>query len=301
MSIQRVADAQTFAVLNQRASALELQIRRLQQQVTGGTLYASPEENPSAAVQILRSRADLGALAKYGTGAGFGVQVLGAEDKALGEAGSLMVRAEEIAEQMSSGLITPEQRLAAAEEVHGILEGLTSLGNTELAGRRLFGGLALDAPAPFADPDSLGYDPSNAYTGSTQEFSVKIGSGAAERVRLSTDGDAVFEDALVGVSALEAALRTNGDVGGTIAGLVQGRNTLATERASVGARQAQLVDRDDQVGATVLREQTALAEVNDTDLVVVISQLVQAQTALQATLQAATRVIQTNLASLVSI
>jgi flagellar hook-associated protein 3 FlgL len=301
MSIQRVADAQTFALLNQRASALEVQIRRLQHQVTTGALFSSPEESPSAAVQILRSRADLGALAKYGDGAGFGVQVLGAQDKALGEATSLMVRAEEIAAQMSSGLISPEQRLAAAEEVRGILEGLTSLGNAELAGRRLFAGLALDSAPPFADPDSLGYDPANAYTGSTQEFSVKIGGGAAERVRLSTDGDAVFENPLVGVAALEAALRTNGDVAGTVAGLVQGRNTLAAERASVGARQAQLVDRDEQVGATILREQTALAEVNDTDLVVVISQLVQAQTALQATLQAGTRVIQTNLTNLVSI
>lgn len=301
MSIQRVADAQTFALLNQRAAALEVQIRRLQQQVTTGSLYSSPDENPAAAARILRSRSDLSALKQYEDSASFGVQVLGAEDKALGEAGSLMTRAEEIAAQMASGLISPEQRLAAAEEVHGILEGLTSLGNSEFAGRRLYGGLALDAAAPFADPDSLGYDPSNAYTGSTQEFSVKIGSGANERVRLSTDGDAVFEDALVGVAALEAALRTNGDVGGTIAGLVQGRNTLAAERASVGARQAQLVDRDTQVGATILREQTQLAEVSDTDLVVVISQLVQAQTALQATLQAATRVIQTNLANLVSI
>jgi len=301
MSIQRVSDAQTFALLNQRAAALEVQIRRLQRQVTSGTLYASPEENPAAATRILRSRADLSALGQYGDSARFGVQILGAQDKALGEAGALMTRAEEIAAQMSSGLISAEQRLAAAEEVHGILEGLTSLGNAELAGRRLFGGLALDAPAPFADPDTPGWDPATAYTGSTQEFFVKIGGGATERVRLSTDGDAVFEDALTGVAALETALRTNGDVSATVAGLVQGRDTIAAERASVGARQAQLVERDDQVGATVLREQTALADVEDADLVVVISQLVQAQTALQATLQAATRVIQTNLANLVSI
>jgi flagellin-like hook-associated protein FlgL len=301
MSIQRIADAYSFTLLNQRASALELQIRRLQEQVTSGVLYSEPGQNPAAAAHILRSRAELSALAKYDDGAGFGVQILGAQDTALADATSLVVRAEEIAAQMSSGLVSAEQRFAAAEEVHGILEGLTLLGNGELSGRRLFGGLALDSAVPFADPDSLGYDPANAYSGSTQEFSVKIGAGASERVRLSTDGDAVFEDALVGVAALETALRTNGDVAGTVAGLIQGRNTLGTERASVGARQAQLVDRQTQVGGSTLREQTGLAEVYDTELVLTISKLVQVQTALQATLQAATRVIQTNLTSLVAI
>lgn len=301
MSIQRVADAQTFAVLNQRTSALEVTIRRLQEQVTSGTLYSSPDENPAAAVQIVRARSDIGALTQYGSSSTFGFQVLSAQDKALGEAGSLMTRAQEIATQMASGTITPEQRQAAAEEVHGILDGLTSLGNTEFSGRRVFGGLALDAPAPFTDPDAVGYDPSTAYTGSTQTFSVKIGSSATERVRLSTQGDAVFGDALVGVSALETALRTNGDVGATVAGLTTAQNTLESERASVGARQAQLNDRSNQVDATKLQQQTALANVNDADLVTVISQLVQAQTALQATLQAASRVIQTNLTNLVSV
>jgi flagellar hook-associated protein 3 FlgL len=301
MSIVRVSNAQTFALLVARTGRLEVTLRRLQDQVASGKRLVGPADDPAAAAQVVRSRASLAGLAQYAESSRFGTDVLGAEDKALGEAHNLITRAEEIATQQASGLLTAEERLAAAEEVHGILQGLTALGNSELAGRRLFGGLALDAPPPFTDPDAVGYDPASAYTGSTQEFSVKIGSGASERVRVSTRGDAVFGDALVGVAALEAALRTNGNVAGTLAGLAQARATLAAERASVGGRQAQLVDRTAQISGLEIREEATRAGAEEADLVRVISELVQVQTALETTLQAGARVAQTSLAALIQL
>lgn len=299
--IARVSDSQTFTLLNQRASVLEVALRRLQDQISTGRQFTSPEQDPAAASTIVRAQASLAALAQYGKSSQFGVSALGAEDKALADAQNLMVRAEEIATQQASGLLSNAERLAAREEVHGILQALTALGNTEFAGRRIFGGLALNAAPPFADPDGPGYDPANAYSGSTQQLSVKVGSGANERVRVGTTGGQVFTDALVGISALENALATNGDVKGTIAGLAQGRDTFSAERASVGARQAQLVDRGSQVADTTIQEQANLAKVQDADLTLVLSQLAQAQTALQATLQAGAKVIQTSLTNLINL
>jgi flagellar hook-associated protein 3 FlgL len=301
MSVTRVSDSQAYSLFLDRSSRLVLTIRGLQEQIATGKRLLRPEEDPAGAGHVVRSRGSLAALGQYRDSSRFGTDVLGAEDEALGEAVSLITRAEEIATQQASGLLSAEERTAAAEEVHGILQGLTALGNSELAGRRLFGGLALDAPPPFADPDSVGYDPTAAYVGSTQELSIKIGSGSTERVRVSTRGDAVFEDSLVGVKALEDALRTNGDVAGTAAGLAQARATLSAERASVGARQAQLVDRTSQVAGLTLREQTALAEVEEADLVQVISRLVQTQTALQATLEAGAKIAETSLVGLIAL
>jgi flagellar hook-associated protein 3 FlgL len=296
--ITRISDAQTFAFLTERVGRLQVQLNDLQQQIASGRRLLSPEQDPLGAAQVVRSGQTLAALGQYGESTRFGVQVLGAEDDAVAQAEQLMVRAREIATQQASGLLSPAERAAAREEVHGILEGLTMLGNSELAGRRLFGGLALDAPPPFADPDAGGYTAATAYGGSSATFQLRIGAGTAEQVRVSTRGDQVFGAALQSVEALEQTLAANGDTATTLAGLEQASGVLAAERASVGARQTELLARADQVSGQTVAEQHRLADVRDADITAVVTALTQAQTALQATLAAGVQIAQTSLVNL---
>jgi flagellar hook-associated protein 3 FlgL len=294
MAVSRVTEAQTFTLLTERASRLQTTIQDLQDQVASGRRLLHPDQDPLGATEVVRHGASLAALGQYGNSASFGSNVLGAEDQILEDAKNLMVRAEQIATEQASDLNAPG-RATALEEVHGLLRGMTVLANTEFAGRRLFSGLALDSPAPFADPDSAGYSAATAYSGAAQEFSLKIGGAATDRVRISTRGDTVFQSALVGLEALQTALATNGDAATTLTGLAQGRDALITERASVGAREAQLIDRNTQVSGLTIREQGALARVRDADLVTVVTHLTQAQTALQAVLASGARIAQTSL------
>jgi flagellar hook-associated protein 3 FlgL len=301
MAITRVSDAQSFALLNTRVGRLQVAIRELQEQIASGRRLRTPETDPLGAAEVVRGEDHLAALAQHLGASRFGSSILGAEDEALDEGGQILVRAQEIATQQSSSLLGPGEREGAREEVHALLQALTAVANSEHAGRRLFGGLALDAPPPFADPDSPGYSASTAYSGSTQDFFVKIGSSVSERVRISTRGDTVFGQALEALEALETALATNGDVAGTLSGLEQGRIALTAERASVGARQRQLIDRDGQVRALQFRQQEALSEVRDADLATVITQLTQAQTALQASLAVGAQLAELSLASLIRV
>ncbi len=302
MTIARVSDSQTFSLLVDRTGQLQVEIRQLQEQVASGQKLLSPEDDPLAAAQATRVRASIASLTQHGDASDFGSQVLGAQDQALGDAENLLVRAEEIATQQASGLVSQSERDAAREEVHGLLQALTASGNTELAGRRIFAGLALDAPAPFADPDSAGYSPATAYDARyTQDFYVQTGSAASERVRVTTKGDQVFEPALQALSDLDAALAPGGDVKGTLAELKQGRDALAAERSSVGARQSQLTGRSTQLQALVVQEQKSLSAVNDVDLVSVIARLTQTQTALQATLAAGSQIARTSLVNLLQL
>lgn len=298
--IGRVSDANTFDFFQRRTVQVQVDIRRLQEQILSGRRLLASSDDPLAAGQVVRSNASLRALAQWDENSEFGVQVLHAEDEALGEANNLLVRAEELASQMGSGLYTPAQRAAAREEVHGILQGLTTLGNSELAGRRLFGGLALDAPAPFADPDAPGYTAATAYTGSTQEFETTIGNNG-DRVRLTTNGGTVFGDALAAVEALEQALATDGDVAVTLGNLAAARDGIAAERASVGARQAHLTTRSSQVKALTAQEAAVRADARDADFTVVATQLAQAQTALQALLAAAVQMKDNSLVGLLQL
>jgi len=300
MAISRVSDAQNFDFLVSRSGQLQVSIRQLQEQIASGRRVLQPEDDPLAAATVVNGQADLAGLAQLTQSTQFGQTVLGAEDDALGNAQQLLVRAREIATQEASGLLGPDERAAAAEEVHGLLQGLTALGNSELAGRRLFSGLALDAPAPFTDPDSTGYDPSTAYVGSAQQFSIAIGSSASEKVRLSTRGDTVFGAGLTALAGLENALATNGDVAGTLDGLTQAGAAIDAERASVGARESELVDRGNQLSGLTLKAQATLSKEQDADLTDVVARLTQAQTALQAVLAAGAHLAQTSLVSLLT-
>jgi hypothetical protein len=240
MALGRISDSLSYAFLVERSTRLQVTLRTLQERIASGRRLIDLEDDPLAAAQAARFDASLGALAQYAASSRFGIDVLAAQDDALGEAQQLLVRAEEIATQQATGLVSAAERAAAREEVRGLLQAMTALGNAELAGRRLFGGLALEAPAPFADPETPGYQAATAYSGSTQELSVKIGSDASERVRVSTRGDQVFQSALQALQDLDAALAApGGDVAGTLAGLAAGRGRAPrTHDAGRGRRGA---------------------------------------------------------------
>src|SRR5262249_25998013 len=140
-----------------------------------------------------------------------------------------------------------------------------------------------------------------AYTGSTQEFSVKVGSSADDRVRITTRGDTVFGGALTALKDLWTALNTGGDTNATLGELGTARDALATERASVGARQSELIARPSQVKSLTLDQQKALSDAQDTDLVTVIARLTQTQTALQAALTAGAEIAHTSLVDLLKL
>jgi flagellar hook-associated protein 3 FlgL len=301
MAITRVSDAQSFAFFVARANKLEVSARRLQEQLASGRRLIDPEDDPLGAGRASRLDSSIAALDEYKASSRFGLDVLAAQDKALGDAEQIMVRAEEIATQMATGLVSADERLAAAEEVRGLLEGLTQVGNTEIAGRRVFGGLALDAPPPFADPDTGGYTAATAFTGSTFEPEVKIGSGTGERVRIATRGDTTFTGALQALQDLEAAITTNTNIPGQLTGLAAARGVLARERASVGAREAELIGRGGVIDSVKVREQGDRAEIVDADLVTVITDLTQTQSALQALFTAQSELSRTSLVNLLRI
>lgn len=301
MPVSRVGDAQVFSFLTTRTGRLQAELQTVQEEIASGRKLVRPEQDPVGAGQVVRLGQRLVEIASLGEATRFGGGVLSAEDDALGEAGSILTRAREIATQQASDLLGPSERAAAREEVHGLLEAMTAVGNTEFSGRRVFGGLALDAPAPFADPDTPGYTAATAYAGSTQEFSVKVGATATERVRLSTRGNTVFGDALQALEDLETALATNAPVAPTLDDLKAAADGISAERSSVAARQADLLGRAEQLESLALGEEDELSAVRDADLATSITRLTQLQTALQALLAAGAQIARTSLANLLSI
>lgn len=299
MSVLRISDSLAFSGLTQQLMQLQVQIRDVEDQITSGQRVNSPDDDPVGAAQIVRLDGNLDALGQYDQSTSFGKDVLTSQDDALGQANDLLTRAQEIATEMSSGAVTQDQRNAAAEEVHGLLQQLTALGNTNLAGRYVFASLApTDAsPTPFDDPDQAGYDPT-AYHGSTQPFSITVGAGVGQTVRLTTSGNQVFTSGLVALNTLETTLRAGGTPTASLDALEQARGTVDAERASVGARETILNGRSDQIAAQTVEQKGTRSRIADTDLTKAITQLTQLQTALQAALAAGGQIAQMGLIQL---
>ena len=120
-------------------------------------------------------------------------------------------------------------------------------------------------------------------------------------MRIATRGDTTYTGALQALQDLEAAITTNTNIPGQLTGLAAARGVLARERASVGAREAELIGRGGVIDSVKVREQGDRAEIVDADLVTVITDLTQTQSALQALFTAQSELSRTSLVNLLRI
>ncbi|HEY2388638.1 MAG TPA: flagellar hook-associated protein FlgL [Candidatus Binatia bacterium] len=289
MILGRVTQATVFQQLTSSVGRLQRQLARTQEEVSSQKKLLNASDDPAGAAQANRLRGETSTLQALDGGIGFGTAVLGAEDGALDQAGNLLTRAQEIATQQSSGLSTPAARQQASEEVAQIERGMLTLANTQVAGRYVFGGLA-SGTQPFANLDDPGFDPTTAYSGSTTPFTLPLGAG--QTVALTTPGDQVFGSTLTALDHLRTTLASGAPPNASVDELNTAADTLRAERASVGGRVTRLQDRSTQIGRLTDTATGQLSGVEDVDLTTAISQLVQLQTALQATLASGSAVQQ---------
>lgn len=242
----------------------------------------APSDDPSGTARAARLRSEDADLRALQETVGFGLSILGAQDAALGEADALLTRAREIAAQHANGLNTPGERAAAAAEIEEIERALITLGNTTVAGRHVFGGLATGS-SPFVSYDDPGFDPNTPYAGTSDPFYVRTGRDGAT-TRLTTPGDAVFGDAILAVENLRVNLEAGLEPVAEIDELAAAAEGLGLERASVGARSRTLTDRGRDILNAIHTGREEVGEIEDVDLVEAILDLQQLESALEATL-----------------
>ena len=184
-------------------------------------------------------------------------------------------------------LAAPQQ---AAAEVAEIERGLLTLGNTAVAGRHVVGGLESGAN-PFADLDAPGFDASAAYSGPSGAFTLPI--GAAQAVALTTQAirysaPRSSPSTIYARHSPPAPPRRRASTHSKPPPRDYARSAPAPARASRGCA----------TGATRSPARSTarvlIGGLEDADLTTAITELVQLQNALQATL-AAGGTLQTNL------
>lgn len=290
--VSRVTDRTLIADFQYAVSRLRRQQAEAQDALSSQKRLREASDDPVGAARSTVLRGESKELEAYRESVGFGTTTLGAEDGVLGQAHDIMIRAREIAAGLTGGLVTPEARQTAAEEVTELERGLLSLANTSVAGRYVFGGLATSGP-PFKSFDDPTFSPGTAYTGATDPFSVRMARD--ETVRITTNGGDVFGSSLAALDDLRQTLEAGTEPSGSMQALSDAAEDLRLERASVGGRLARLQTRSAEITKAVDTTKLMIGDVEDADLTDTITKLAQLQNALQATLTAGSSLMQTSI------
>lgn len=299
--ITRVSDLQTFAELTANLGRLGQRIAELGEQAATGARVNKPSDDPSGAGMLVRAFSVRHVLGQDQRASDLAHRFLAAQDGMLDDARNLLDRAREITVQQANGVYSDGDRIAAAEEVHALLESVVFIGNGVLDGRHLFaaGADTGAGPLPFVDPNDPSFDPANPYVGPARPLEVEVGSG--QQVRITTPGDQVFGTTIAALADLENRLRTGADPLGAFVQLDSAADELGVERASVGARAQQVHLRETQIRDADLLTTEAISITRGADMVEIVTQLAQLQGQLQLASAVGQRILEANLVNLLGV
>jgi len=189
----------------------------------------------------------------------------------------LLVRAQTLAVQQSSGQIGASERLVAAAEVTRLRDQLLSFANQQLDGQSLFAGTAVNQNA-FTLSGSV-----VSYNGNTQDRTVAISS--SQTVVSNVRGDkTAFTQAFSAIEALNTALSTNNITGiqTALGQLNTAGNSMTDLTAEVGGRVHTLDLQQQSFEDMQFNLEKRLNDHEGVDIPATISQLQQASVAMQA-------------------
>ncbi|MFO0580749.1 MAG: flagellin [Anaeromyxobacter sp.] len=248
-----------------------------------GVRVSRAKDDPGAAGLAVLDRAKAERLDAIATTAARASDELSAADQALGTVGTALIRAKELAVQLSSSTYGAADRAGAVSEVQGLLQDALGALNTEVGGRYVFGGDQTDA-APF--------DAAGNYLGDAGVKQIEIAPGvtaaASVRADVAVKGAGGGVDVLAVLSGLATALGAN-----DVAGVRGALDTLTTGVAQLARARTETGNAMNTLDAAVAASKAgrdeatkAASNLTDADAVAAASELARAERALEASLTA---------------
>ena len=260
---------------------LSSQQAKLQNQVSTGQRISQPEDDPAAVGRVLNLESERRQLTQYGNNASTALAVAQASSSGLQAMKKISDRAGQLA-TLGTGVLGADAMTADATEVDQMIEQAVQTANTQFSGNYIYAGTAVAVPPVSATRDANGQVTSVAYVGNATQAAIPLSDAAS--VTPGTDGatNTSLADFINNLVSLRDALKS-------------GENTLVSAIADNGgvqtrieASQSQQTDRQTSLDALVSSEV-------DADMPSTIVKLTQTQTAYQAALQSAAKIMNLSL------
>lgn len=276
-----------------------------QERVSSGLRVRRMSDDPTAAHSVMLNDGALRAMTQYRRNIERAQSRVLFEDQVLGQVGSLLTRARELAIGQASATANTETRLAAAAEVEEILYSLVQLGNTTYGGEFIFGG-DQGQTAPFAVTGSRTTLTWGTPTGAAGMRPTQI--GAQQSLTPTHDGASIFVQSGVLDAVRELAVALAGaappvtptpdavqNINAAQARIDAALQAVQGLVGETGARANTLELTLANLGAFTTSLQAFQSELRDVDIEVAVTELVTRQTAYQAAMLASSKVLNLSL------
>ncbi len=275
-------------------SKTEQQINSDLQQTASGQSVNVPSENPANAAMLVRNAGQTAEADQFLRSISSITGEMQTADSALNSVVSVLQRAISLGVEGGNSTVNAGDRAALASEVQGIQSQLVSLANLSYQGNFVFAGTATQTVPYLLDSTSAS---GVQYVGNSGVNQVTVGDHLTVAANLpgsqlfSAPGSDVFQ----AVQDLITSLESGSNIDTAISEVSSAYQHINTQRVFYGNVVNQLNTQQTYLNS----ETTQLAQQQNTlggaDLSKVLSDLVNAQTARQATLEAVGQTQQTNL------
>jgi len=269
---------------------------RLQLQVSSGRRITQPEDDPAAVGRVLNLQSEQRQLAQYANNSGRALTLVQTSFSGLQGLKKVSDRAAELA-TLGTGALSSDSMRTYGNEVDQLLEQALQLANSRSGGDYIYGGTAVDSPPFVATRDSDGKITSISYEGNTDQASIPLSE--ATSVSPSTTGatNTGIGDFLSDLVTLrDALISTDIDaVRASQPALLEGENLIIAAMADSGGIQTRIEAAQAQQKDRVMSLETLVSGEASVDLPTTIVKLNQTQTAYQAALASAAKVMNLSL------
>ena len=286
----RVTQNMIYDSANQSIAGTLSQLQKASEKVSSQKQLNRPSDNPADARSAVQLHDTLSELNQFLRNIDVASSKVDAQDTALGSAGDLLQRANELAIEGANGTLDAGDRQAIGEEVSQLIEAMAQDAGAKVNDEYVFSGFRVDRP-PYT---VTGPGTVSAYQGDHGVSVARVGAGST--MQISVSGDSVFQPALDALNQLKTDLAAGNPVQpGTITQIQGALDSMLATRAQIGARANRLDQTKSSQQALVTSNQALLSQLEDADMPSAITELTKRQTTYQATLAVTAKVIQTSL------
>ncbi len=272
-------------------------LERLQQQASSGLKLSTPGDDPVSAQQVIQLKGIVQDADQFSRNIATGTSWLEQSDSSMADMGNVVTRARELAMQMANGTYSAQERTIAASELNQLKNELVQYGNSQVAGKYIFGGFVSDKP-PF---DAA----SGAYIGTNDAVSMEVDRGAYVTINVpggtllrgGTPPGSTGTDIIGELDKLTTALSINDLTGirAALPALQNAQNQILAARGDVGARMNRVQSASDKLESMKISLNKVISSKQDADYLQVISDLTNQQNAFQAALASSAKTSQLSL------
>ncbi len=268
-----------------------------------GKRMAKPSDDPSAIRPVVNARGQIRSSERFLQTMGTAMDRINTMDTQLGELSNLMIRAKELLIGAGNAAMSEPDLRTYGQQLRMIKEELVSIGNTQINGKYIFAGYA-EATKPFDGTPG-------GYNGDAGAIEFEIGPGEKVAVNLTGNnlfmGDFNFDGATDAagvdlfqvfdniIAALDSPPPATPNPGAALAemgNLDRGAEQVSRFRSQMGNLGNRVENAMLGMEDASIEMQKVLSRYEDADIVKVLSDMTQQETAFKAALEITGRVNQ---------